>query len=459
VGKVGEEYFLLSADEIYAFQAEGDLVWIVTAKRKYLATAQSSALVNSRGTARSRQRRCWILRPASAIAGATVEIQNPSVSHYDKIGADRRNQGNFEFDNVPTRNNYHLSARRCGRFQGGANRMSTCARRSRSRQPRKRSPISSEDRLKIGGFQSVTVTGGRRSGRNRFHHPHRRRSGSMFDKLPLESQSSSLSSLVTLASPGVSADSNGLFTAWAIMPRTRSPGRPADYGPAKQGLLQSNPVDAVQSMEVIEGAPPAEYGDKTSLVIVVTTRSGLGVTSRTAISRLPTAPLALPTEGFDLAYGKTKVGQLHLRQRLDTGRFWIPPSSRFSRSRQRREYFRSRRFQAFRPDSINSTSALRAPGSRLPILRRANRDAWSGLVVNNGGLGPNGLPVGSHRSALARSERSTSRPPGRDCSIRTPCYVRRFARQDQYNYYPSDNPFADLTPDLQLADHRARIAG
>jgi two-component system LytT family response regulator len=38
VGKVGEEYFLLSADEIYAFQAEGDLVWIFTVKRKYLAT-------------------------------------------------------------------------------------------------------------------------------------------------------------------------------------------------------------------------------------------------------------------------------------------------------------------------------------------------------------------------------------------------------------------------------------
>jgi len=38
VGKVGEEYFLLSADEIYAFQAEGDLVWIFTMKRKYLAT-------------------------------------------------------------------------------------------------------------------------------------------------------------------------------------------------------------------------------------------------------------------------------------------------------------------------------------------------------------------------------------------------------------------------------------
>lgn len=38
VGKIGEEYFLLSTDEIFAFQAEGDLVWIVAAKRKYLAT-------------------------------------------------------------------------------------------------------------------------------------------------------------------------------------------------------------------------------------------------------------------------------------------------------------------------------------------------------------------------------------------------------------------------------------
>jgi len=38
VGKIGEEYFLLGADEIYAFQADGDLVWIVGARRRYLAT-------------------------------------------------------------------------------------------------------------------------------------------------------------------------------------------------------------------------------------------------------------------------------------------------------------------------------------------------------------------------------------------------------------------------------------
>jgi hypothetical protein len=31
------------------------------------------------------------------------------------------------------------------------------------------------------------------------------------------------------------------------------------------------PADSVQTMEVIAGAPPAEYGGKTSLVIAVTT--------------------------------------------------------------------------------------------------------------------------------------------------------------------------------------------
>ena len=38
VGRAGEEYFLLDADEVLAFQAEGELVWIITAKRRLLAS-------------------------------------------------------------------------------------------------------------------------------------------------------------------------------------------------------------------------------------------------------------------------------------------------------------------------------------------------------------------------------------------------------------------------------------
>jgi two-component system, LytTR family, response regulator len=38
VGRSGLEYFLLDADEILCFQAEGELVWIITAKQRLLAT-------------------------------------------------------------------------------------------------------------------------------------------------------------------------------------------------------------------------------------------------------------------------------------------------------------------------------------------------------------------------------------------------------------------------------------
>lgn len=44
VGKLGEEYFLLNVDEVLAFQAEGDLTWILTPKQKYLSTQTLRAI-------------------------------------------------------------------------------------------------------------------------------------------------------------------------------------------------------------------------------------------------------------------------------------------------------------------------------------------------------------------------------------------------------------------------------
>jgi two-component system LytT family response regulator len=40
VGRIGEEYFILDSNEVLAFQAEGELVWIITSKNRYLC-AQS----------------------------------------------------------------------------------------------------------------------------------------------------------------------------------------------------------------------------------------------------------------------------------------------------------------------------------------------------------------------------------------------------------------------------------
>jgi two-component system, LytTR family, response regulator len=44
VGRTGEDYILLDADEVLAFQAERELVWIITAKQRLLATQTLRAI-------------------------------------------------------------------------------------------------------------------------------------------------------------------------------------------------------------------------------------------------------------------------------------------------------------------------------------------------------------------------------------------------------------------------------
>lgn len=44
VRKLGEEYFLLNPNEVLAFQAEGNVTWIVTAKRRFVATQNLRAI-------------------------------------------------------------------------------------------------------------------------------------------------------------------------------------------------------------------------------------------------------------------------------------------------------------------------------------------------------------------------------------------------------------------------------
>ena len=148
----------------------------------------------------------------------------------------------------------------------------------------------------------------------------------LFDKLPLESQSSSLSSLVTLSAPGTSADSNGLFHGFGDH-ASNSFSVDGQTITDQQSKVFSNqiPLDSVQSMEVIQGAPPAEYGDKTSLVIVVTTRSGLGVDHAHGEVTGSYGTFGTGSGGFNLAYGGKSWGNFISANGMNTGRFLDGP--------------------------------------------------------------------------------------------------------------------------------------
>jgi hypothetical protein len=154
----------------------------------------------------------------------------------------------------------------------------------------------------------------------------------LFDKLPLETPSSELSSLITLATPGIAADSNGLFHGLGDHAENSFS---LDDQPItdQQSKVFSNqiPVNSVQSTEVIEGAPPAEYGDKTSVVIVVTTRSGLGQTVPHGDVTASYGTFGAGAGSFDLSYGKQNGGILFRRRagyRTISGWAGIPGVSR-----------------------------------------------------------------------------------------------------------------------------------
>lgn len=46
IGRLGDEFFLLGLGEVLAFQAEGDVTWIVTSGQRYLATENLKAIEN-----------------------------------------------------------------------------------------------------------------------------------------------------------------------------------------------------------------------------------------------------------------------------------------------------------------------------------------------------------------------------------------------------------------------------
>ena len=203
----------------------------------------------------------------------------------------------------------------------------------------------------------------------------------LFEELPLESQSSSLSSLVTLASPGVSADSNGLFHGMGDH-ASNSFSVDGQAITDQQSKVFSNqvPVESVQSMEVIEGAPPAEYGGKTSLVIVVTTRSGLGATTPHGDITTSYGTFGSGSGGFNLAYGRQKWGNFISASRpLTRAGFWTAPELKVMHDQgNEQNLFDRLDFKLSDADSINLNLGLSRSWFQTPnSYDQQNATAWN----------------------------------------------------------------------------------
>jgi len=274
----------------------------------------ATPLIHAQGVGNSASITGTVLDPVGAvIPKATVEIHNV-VSGLDR-STTTDTSGNFSFVNVPY-NPYHLTVNLAG-FS------------SYSQDVEVRSSVTLSLKINLtlaGQVSNVTVEATAGDLIETESTAHTDVDRDLFDKLPLESASSSLSSLVTLAAPGIAADSNGLFHGMGDHAENSFSidGQPITD---QQSKVFSNqvPVDAIESVEVIQGAPPAEYGGKTSLIINVTTRSGQGVTTPHGSVYGGYGSFGSPNAELDLAYGGAKWGNFITASGLNSGRFLDPP--------------------------------------------------------------------------------------------------------------------------------------
>ena len=259
----------------------------------------------------------------------------------------------------------------------------------------------------------------------------------LFDKLPLESQSSSLSSLVTLASPGITADSNGLFHGLGDHAENSFSvdGQPITDQQSK-AFSNQIPLDVVESLEVISGAPPAEFGEKTSVVISVTTRSGQGVTTPHGAITASYGSFGTANLGFNLAYGHEKWGNFISANGLNGGRFLDPPEFAVFHAKGNEENFFDRvDYQLSGNDSLHLNLGYTRSWFQNP-------NAFDNVNVKD----QFGNSVGSTDQ---RSQIKTVNMAPSWTHVLSPTAVftlGAFVRRDQYNYYPSKNPLADLSP-------------
>jgi hypothetical protein len=240
--------------------------------------------------------------------------------------------------------------------------------------------------------------------------------------------------LITLASPGVAADSNGFFHPLGEHADTTFSvdGQPISD---QQSRVFANqlPVNAVQSLEVIDGMIPPEYGDKASLVVRTTTRSGLGLTEPTGSVSAGYGSFGTSTGNVSLGLGGKHLGNFLSADGVNSGRFLDTPEFEPVHAHGNSEDIFDRidwqpsEKNSFHVNLFASRSWFQTPNQfDQQVLGQDQRQQNKGFDISG---------FWTHLF-----------------SSTTLISVNPYVRQDRVQYYPSADPFDDLP--ATLASHR-----
>jgi hypothetical protein len=351
----------------------------------------------------------------ASIPIATVTIKN-GVSGYSQSATTTRD-GSFRLTNIPP-NPYHLEITASG-FNTSEQDVTV----------RNAIPVQLKTKLDVsGGISSVTVEAAGADILENDPSAHIDVDRSLISKLPSGDPGGGLSQAITNTTGGVAADGNGLFHPLGDHAQTSFviDGQPISDQQSKVFSTQL-PTSAIQSMEVTTGTPDAEFGDKSSLVAQITTRSGLG--AGRMFGNVDASYGSFGTAGGDigLGFGGAKFGNFFAADGVRSGRFLDSPE-----------------YTPFHDIGNNQTIFDRID------YQPNGKDAFhlNLFAARNWIQDPNSY------DQLAQDQRQRvltwNIAPGYQHTLNahTLITVNPYIRKDQFNYYPSGDPFAD-TPATQ----------
>ncbi len=284
--------------------------------RKLLATASlflfaNSVFAQSLGNAGTIEGS--VVDPSGAVVPqATVTLTNAVTGYKQSVPSDAN--GAFRLLNIPP-NNYRLEVKAQG---FGAFTQDVAVHTSVPIELNATLPLAAE-------ISTVTVEAGAAAVETD-PSAHVDVDRSSLTKLPNASPGGGLADAITYSTGAVSNDANGGF---------HPTGDHAQVSYLIDGQIISDqqskvfstslPTSAIQSMELITGSPGAEFGDKTSLVAQVTTRSGLGTGKVFGNVDTSYGSFGTATGSFGLGFGNAKIGNFLAIDGVRSGRFLDTP--------------------------------------------------------------------------------------------------------------------------------------
>ena len=262
----------------------------------------------------------------------------------------------------------------------------------------------------------------------------------LFSRLPTESMAAPLSSLVTLSTPGIASDSNGLFhpmgehadTTYAI------DGQPVSDQQSRVFGNQLS-VNAIQSINVVNGIAPPEYGDKASLVVQTTTRSGLGLSHPTGTLSFDYGSFGTANGSAALGFGTARLGNFVTFDAVTSGRYLDTPEDHPLHAHGNNENLFDRvDYHLNDTNSFQLNFGLSRSWFQNPNQydqQAAGQDQRGQIFTYN--VSPSWTHIINAQSLIS---------------------VNPYIRQDNFHYYPSKDPFSD-TPATLAQDRSLRNAG